>query len=441
MSPRRFAVALLALLVLGGCAQVVRGHPAAREAPTTVPVTAPGDAGVDPLSTDPTVIGTATAARLQQFWRAAFPAAFGRGWRDIGRFVPVHRGDPAPPCVGAAADVANQAYYCPAADAVVWDADGLIPRLLRSSGEAGVLVVLAHEVGHAVQTRLGVDAAQAHDPARYPTILLEAMADCYAGSAVATLGAGDRDASLRALTGFRDPLGVEPGDAQAHGNAFDRAVSFQMGYDGGATACAGMTTANRPFTQRAFGSAGDRADGGNLPLDGLLDAVGADARSWFTGLSGRQAPPLRTSARNGGCRAWAQQGPAAYCAAEPSIIVDREELAAVENDIGDYAVGTLVASRYGLATLDALGRPVVGAGAGVAAICLAGAYTARLVDPRGSFSLSPGDLDEAVEVLLTDDWADRGADGRTDPATDGYARIDHFRAGVLGGSGACLGGS
>lgn len=439
MPLRRFVAALLAVLVLGGCAQVVPGHPAGLVGPITAPAVAPDAVGIDPLGIDPTAIGPATAARLQQFWRAAFPAAFGRGWRDVTRFVPVHRGDPPPPCVGSAADVAGQAYYCPTADAVVWDADGLVPRLLRSSGVAGVLVVLAHEVGHAVQTRLGVDGEQARDPARYPTILLEAMADCYAGFAVATLGAVDRDTSLQTLAGFRDPLGIEPGDAQAHGNAFDRVGSFQIGYDDGATACAGMTAANRPFTERAFGSSTDRAQGGNLPLDTLLDALGADARSWFGGLSGRPAPPLRMSTRPAGCPTWAQQGPAAYCAAEPAVVVDRAQLAGVEGEIGDYAAGTLVASRYGLATLDALGRPVVGPAAGLAAICLAGAYTARLVHPRGSFSLSPGDLDEAVQVLLTDDWAGRDAEGRADPATDGYARVDRFRAGVLGGAGACPG--
>lgn len=428
---------LLALLLSAGCTHLIGGRAAAGSRPITAAATAPGPGGIDPLGTDPTTIATATAARLQLFWRAAFPTAFGRGWRDIAHFVPVHRGDPPPPCVGSAAAVAGQAYYCPTADAVVWDADTLVPRLLRSGGTSGVMVVLAHEVGHAVETRLGVDAEQAGDPARYPTILVEAMADCYAGFAVATLGPGDRDASLLALAGFRDPLGVEPGDAEAHGNAFDRVGSFQIGYDGGATACAAMTLQNRAFTQRAFGSSADRARGGNLPLDTLLGAVDADARSWFGGLSGRPAPPLLTSPR-GACPTAAQQGPAAWCPTGRSIIVDRAQLAGVEIDVGDYAVATLVESRYGLATLGALGRPVVG-GAGGAAICLAGAYTARLIDPRGSFSLSPGDLDEAVEVLLTHDWADRGADGRTDPSTDGYTRIDRFRAGLLSGSDRCLG--
>ena len=57
---------------------------------------------------------------------------------------------------------------------------------MNQFGAAGAVVVLAHEVGHAVQHRLGVDQARTGAiPARYPTILLEAMADCYAGSGAA----------------------------------------------------------------------------------------------------------------------------------------------------------------------------------------------------------------------------------------------------------------
>jgi hypothetical protein len=73
-----------------------------------------------------------------------------------------------------------------------------------------------------------------------------------------------------------------------------------------------------------------------------------------------------------------------------------------------------------------------------AAICLAGAYTGGLLNADGSFTLSPGDLDEAVEVLLVEDWAGRDAAGAADPQQHGYERIGLFRKGVVGGSQACL---
>jgi predicted metalloprotease len=344
------------------------------------------------------------------------------------------------------ADLAGQAFYCPAADAVVWDADTLVPDLHRRFGSAGVMVALAHEVGHAVQTRLGIDEAQERDPQRYPAILLEAMADCYAGAAFAEPAlrpvAGPTDArvaddALLALVGFRDPLGVEPGDDSAHGNAFDRVSAFQDGFRDGAAACAAMSTDNRAFTQRRFGSAADRARSGNLPLPLLLDAVQHDATGWFGVLApGWNVPPVDGA----GCpeHRGASHGPVRFCAADGGLSIDRNALAALHREVGDFAGVTLVASRYGLALLAALGLATTGPAAGAAAVCLAGAYTAALMEPGGRFTLSPGDLDEAVQVLLTHDWAARDAAGRADPAEHGFDRVARFRAGLLDGPGSCL---
>jgi hypothetical protein len=121
---------------------------------------------------------------LQEHWASAFPAAFGCEWDDVDIFAAVHTatpGAPPPPCVNRSSDIERQAFYCPAADAVACEADGLLPAIHEQFGPAGVAVMLAHEVGHAVQTRLGIDDAQAREPDRFPTILLEAMADCYTG--------------------------------------------------------------------------------------------------------------------------------------------------------------------------------------------------------------------------------------------------------------------
>jgi predicted metalloprotease len=455
MSPAgvRAVVVALAVAVLAGCAQVVPGNPGAAAPPPTAALAAPGAPTARP---EPPVSTTATAA-LQEFWREAFPAAFGRPWRDIARFVPVATADPdtaVPPCIAQTDELDGQAFYCPSADAVVWDDDGLLPQLSSRFGPAGVVVVLAHEVGHAVQTRLGIDEAQAADPERYPTILLEAMSDCYAGVAmahfaahpVAGLPAGPdgRDEALLALVGFRDPLGVEPGDTSAHGNAFDRVSAFQDGYTDGATRCAAMSLDNRAFTERRFGSAADRARGGDLPLPRLLSAIETDARSWFTNVAasrapGWTAPPLRTEA-TGACPVaeLSRQGPARFCAADGAVVVDRSGLGALEQQFGDYAAATLVVSRYGLATIAAVGGPTTGPAAGSAAACLAGAYSGRLIDADGAFSLSPGDLDDAVQVLLAGDWAVRDAHGDPDPAEHGFERVGRFRAGLQGGPDACL---
>jgi hypothetical protein len=433
--------ALLTVLLLTGCAQVVPGRGTPATGGVAVPV------AVAPTVVDAGSAADAATSAIQDFWRSEFPAGFGEPWTDIATFLPATPRSTTPPCVADPAEVVDQAYYCPAADAVVWDAEGLIPALYDTFGHVGVVVVLAHEIGHAVQTRLGLDAARAADPQRYPTILLEAMADCYAGVVLRHLvddpapglpvGPLERDAALRTLVGFRDPLGVAAGDDGAHGNAFDRLSAFRAGYDDGAGRCSTMSVPERGFTQVRFGSAADLARAGDLPLPDLLAAVERDAGAWATELSGVPgwtAPPLVS----GACPDAAAQGPARFCAGGPDVIdVDPEQLGPLHRELGDFAGATLISGRYALAALRATGAPVEGDDAGHAAVCLAGAYAGRLLVAPVDFRLSPGDLDEAVQVLLVDDWAARDAAGVADPTEHGYDRVARYEDGLRGGPGTC----
>ena len=455
--PTRVLAALVALatsVLLTACTQAVPGTAVAAPDPLPSPAarSTPLEAAPVPLSADQ--VGAATATALQELWRTQFPAAFGRDWADVSGFIAVDtasRSAPAPPCLRRAAQLRDQAFYCPSADIVAWDAAGLLPAQIDNFGAAGAVVVLAHEVGHAVHNRLGVDAERARNPGRYPTILLEAMADCYAGVALAHLidqpvaglpiGIVERDQALLALVGFRDPIGVDAGDASAHGNAFDRVSAFQLGYLQGAARCAGMTVQNQPFTQRRFGSADDLARKGDLPLDDLLGVFEQDARAWFTEVgsarvAGWQAPVLGTSVTCDG-RAAVAQGPAVFCVGDGAVVLNRPELEAMHRQFGDYAAVVLLAGRYGLATLDAVGASTTGTAAGAGAVCLSGAYTGRLIDGQ-TFALSPGDLDEAIQVLLAGDWATRDAGGRADPEEHGFDRVAQFRAGLLAGPESCL---
>jgi len=96
----------------------------------------------------------------------------------------------------------------------------------------------------------------------------------------------------------------------------------------------------------------------------------------------------------------------------------------------------LVASRYGLAAMDAVGAEVAGASAATSALCLAGAYTREVFTRQDGFGLSPGDLDEAVQVLLAYDYAARDAAGGS-ALEPGFKRVEVFRGGVLEGAPAC----
>ncbi|GDY32384.1 aminopeptidase [Gandjariella thermophila] len=454
-APFRPVAMVATTLVVGlvaACGTTVTGHPTAS---TTVAVRT-----VDPVFVRGTDGGTAdrlaatVLTDLQGYWRQTYPRVFGRPWQDVaGGVYSVDSGDAAakpPPCADRAAEVQGNAFYCPAADAIAWDRAALLPVLRERFGDAGVVLVLAHEMGHAVQHRAGLSIEELRDhPDRYPMILVETMADCYAGAVVRwvtdghapdlRMGPRDLDAALSTLVTFRDPVGTTASDMASHGDAFDRVGAFQDGYQRGPDLCAGMTVQNRRFTQQEVTEPGARTNGGNLPLDQLLAAMGPDLAGYFggvvAGLGRRWAPPrVQPTGAEPGCGG--DQGPAAFCPAQGAIDVDiAGAVPRLHRQIGDYAVGTLVASRFGLAALAAVGRPVDGEDAGRGAVCLAGAYTGTLLARRNGFALSPGDLDKAVELLLGYDFAARDVHGH--PVPTGYQRVAAFRAGFQGGARSC----
>jgi len=448
--------ALLGLLtvlgVLGGCSVTVPGTPnagtgAVRGEVDTSFVHGAGRTPVDQVA-------AAVLLDVQEYWRRSFPETFGTPWQELrGGFHSVDTTEPdttPPPCADSATEVEGNAYYCSRADAIVWDRAALLPVLRERFGDVAVVVVLAHEVGHAVHHRAGIGAAERlEQPERYPTILTEAMADCYAGSFLRwvvdghaghlDVTPGELDAALDAMITFRDPLGTDRTDREAHGNAFDRVSAFQDGYQHGAGLCAGMTVDNRRFTLRDFTSLEDQASGGNMEFHRMVAAVSDDLNRYFTALVTRHGhtwrpPTLRET--TGTPRCAGEQGPVAFCPTDGAVELDPSgDLPRLHRDTGDYATGTLLATRYGLAALAAMGRPVDGEEAGRAAVCLAGAYTGEVFQRQEGFGLSPGDLDEAIQVLLHHDYGSRGAPAGAVPS--GFDRVALFRTGTLQGPQAC----
>lgn len=448
---RTLLVLFATALVAGGCTTTVAGSAQTGDgvvvgAVDTSVVHGSDGSGVDELA-------TAAMLDIQSYWQDRFEPSFGVPWHDLaGGFYSVDSTDPhgpPPPCVQQTSQVEGNAYYCPSADSVAWDRAALFPVLREQDGDGAVVVVLAHEVGHAVHNRLGIRPAQQEQrPDRFPTILTEAMADCYAGSFVRwvvdghaehlRLAPAELDRALGALVTFRDPLGAGADDATAHGNAFDRVSAFQDGYRQGPRLCAGFTVTNRIFTQDRFLDARDAQRGGNLPFGVLVDAITPDLDRYFaqlvTARGGRwQAPQVRTAP--GAVRCAARQGPVGFCPGADDAVEISPQVATLHSRLGDYSTATLLASRYGLAALNALGRPTEGAGARRGALCLAGAYTGDLLRRRQGFGLSPGDLDEAVQVLLGYDYASRDTAGKALPS--GFDRVSQFRAGTLDGAAAC----
>ncbi|GAA4800672.1 neutral zinc metallopeptidase [Actinomycetospora chlora] len=451
--------AVVAVLCTSGCAFAVDGRAVAGPEVT---------AGIDPSfiqgtnGSDEDRLAAAVLRDLEGYWGQTFPALSGgqafpplRGYYSVdpsGRTAAP--GASGVPCLANPRQVEGTAFYCPDGDVIAWDRSGLLPQLRRDFGDAAVIVVLSHEFGHSVQGRLDRTGALA----TAPTILLEAQADCYAGVFLRRVrdgslpdlrtGSAGIDGAMGALIGFRDPVGTSPRNADAHGNAFDRVTSFQDGFDGEPQTCAAMGR-DRVFTQQSFRSAEDESSGGNLGLQPLIDAMLPDLDRWFGGVVRQRGGQWTTPATDNGAAtcdggSGEVQGPVAWCAAgsggPSSIKIDEAgPLATDHARIGDYATGTLLASRFGTAALAGLGKPTEGAAGGRGALCLAGAYSAAVGTGTSGFGLSPGDLDEAVTQLLKEDTASRGTDG-VPAAGTGYERIRVFRAGVDGGPDACLRG-
>ena len=456
----RPALAILVplLLAMTACTTTITGTPTNGD---SVVSSDPGDGGVDPSfvhNTDGGEIDQLAATvvtDVQKFWTETFPGSFDKQWTDLeGGFYSVDTANAeakAPPCARRASDVEGNAFYCPTADIVAWDRAALLPVLKEKFGEAAVMFVLAHEIGHAVQRRTGLTVEkQQANPEEYPTILIESQADCYAGSFVRWVSDGkaehlkiskDRlDNAMEALVMFRDPVGTEQSDDGAHGDAFDRVSAFQDGYDQGVDLCKDISVENRTFTQRGFLNADDAERGGNLEFASLLTTItedlGPSYNTLMTGLGKPwTAPTVRTSADAPEC-AKTDQGPIAFCADTGEIdVATKGELPDIHTDIGDFATGTLVASRYSMAALSQLGKQLEGEDAQRAVLCLTGAYTGTLLTRRTGFTLSPGDLDEAIQVLLRYDYAGRDLAGKA--VSTGFDRVALFRQGAIQGVKAC----
>jgi predicted metalloprotease len=456
----RVALLLTLAAAVPACMTAVPGAPTSAEVVVTKSDLEPGS-GVDPSivhNTDGGEIDRLAATvvtDLSAYWQEAFPATFGSPWRELsGGYYSVDTADAntrPPPCVQRAVDVEGNAFYCPSGDVIAWDRAALLPVLRERFGEAAVMLVLAHEMGHAVQRRAGLTLEkQRRNSDRYPTILVEAMADCYAGTFVRWVADGKAahlkveknrlDSALESLIAFRDPIGTEQADQNAHGDAFDRVSAFQDGYDNNAGLCAAMTVDNRRFTQRGFLDHNDAQRGGNLPFDQLLQSMTDDLNSYFGTLvseRGKQwtTPALRTSESAPGCTT-GDQGPVVFCPDGTAItVVAKGPLLELHADIGDYATGTILASRFGMAAMSTLGKPLDGADAQRQMICLAGSYTGMLLGRERGFTLSPGDLDEAIQVLLRHNYAGRDSAGQAIEA--GFDRVSVFRAGTLQGVQTC----
>src|SRR4051812_10899349 len=224
-----------------------------------------------------------TIADIQSFWAATMPDVYGQQYEEISsdRVFPYSASNPPPNCEDGGRtkapydEVAGNAFYCSNGDFVAYDDAGLLPKLRKNFGEFAVGLVFAHELGHAVQARVGFEPQMAVD--------FEQQADCFAGAwaqhvaasddADVHLSSGDLDTALAGLLTLSDPSGIDSSQEGAHGNGFDRVGAFQDGYEGGAATCANYQDNPPAVTESGYTSYEDQATGGNLELSEMLPTV------------------------------------------------------------------------------------------------------------------------------------------------------------------------
>ncbi|MBP2648715.1 MAG: hypothetical protein H6Q77_2339 [Gemmatimonadetes bacterium] len=150
------------------------------------------------------------------------------------------------------AQAASGPFYCPAdqkvyVDLSFWDQLGQ----MGASGEFAQAYVLAHELGHHVQTLLGTSQQVGRlqqtrpDVANQASVLLELQADCYAGvwghSAAQRnkLDPGEADEGLRAAAAVGDDhlqkmsAGRVSPESFTHGTSEQRMMWFRRGFESG----------------------------------------------------------------------------------------------------------------------------------------------------------------------------------------------------------------
>ncbi len=431
------------LLAVGGCTIVV-GDGTSPDAATSPSVSASP-------STDPNTTVTRSLKDVERFWTATFSQiSNGRTFTPVqGGYHPYTKTKPPPACGPEQPQYQPNAFYCPDGDFIAWDAQTLIPQLQQNFGPLLIGVVLAHEYGHAIQTRPGI--------ADQPTVVLEQQADCFAGAWLADVQAGrstafgkptakELDNTVAGLLVLRDQPGTSATEQGAHGNAFDRIRALQDGVETGVTTCARYRTDSIPVTEVPFQTQTDAATGGNLSYSDAIADLSADAQAYwrltYPQLApGQSWPDLRVQAFDPqsppACAKPDQSaGEAAFaCPAANFVAFDSAQLGPrLYRNLGDNAVGMLIGDLFARTAQDRRGASTQDRAGQLTVDCLAGSWTnSQLQRQPGqdALTLSPGDLDEAVGALL----AIGRAGNESGPSA--FDRIAAYRNGVLNGLTAC----
>jgi predicted metalloprotease len=393
---------------------------------------------------------------IRAYWRSTFPQVYGKPYTDLaGGVIRVTSNNVQVPACGGGRppryrDIAGNAYYCrDGNDYIAYDDSGLFPKIYRRYGVVSLGLVLAHEWGHAIQARAGVDGS---------TILLEQQADCFAGTWLAHVAAtkpagityaeSDLTSAMGGFLSYADPLGTTVQEQGAHGSGFDRVGAFQDGFLNGPKQCATYATDLPATFALPFTSADDYTNGGNLPFDDVEPLMAADLdRFWarqipgFAPLASKVQDASGVARCNGTSGTEAAHSSVVWCTDSKVVAFDPTFLRQVYEE-GDFAMGMLYGEAWAQAAQQVRNARLDGRDALLQADCYVGAWTRSTIaqlkenqdgDTSRKLSLSPGDLDEGIRGLL----AFGPQIGRDTGAAGPFDRVAAFRKGVVKGIGAC----
>ncbi len=351
------------------------------------------------------------AKDLDRWWSAELPKVYGLRYTPLSGWHPATP-EALPPACGSRVryrDIEGNAFYCPLADYVAFDDEQLFPALQERFGDIALAVVLAHEMGHAIQARTRTAMA---------TVYLELQADCFAGAWLrrvvdgradgVTFRRSDLDEAISASLTFRDSPGTSARNPNAHGNGFDRTTALQTGFDGGLTTCKRFADSPPRVTASSFRTAAEAATGGDIALQDAVDLTRRSITRHFGSL-------VDPAALDG---------------------LDAGELTTAYQRTGDVGASMLIVLAAA-AQAEVATRRSSGSSAGSAelrATCLAGTWLGaadrgELSTAEEPLSLSPGDLDEAV-IATIDQPSSVAAFDRVRALRTGWAAPGGIRAGI-----------
>ncbi len=440
---------VLAAVLLAGCTTTIAGRaapdqdslpPAGKPVgyqPSEFPITFAEQDGADQIARD-------AVDDILASYASWYPDVFGHEFEPpTGGFFSIGPGDGHQSgCMESSDDpiIEDNAFYCPGRDEIAYWRP-LLQRYADEYSDMQVGLVLAHELGHAIQAREGVFEVR--------SIVAETQADCFAGVWAASVARGENphfaydpanlDETLLAWAlELPSEVGSDPDARGQHGSAFDRVSALQEGYERGPTACRDDFGDDRLFTQAEFSPDELRtADPGDLPFGDAVESAQRIFDLFYTEaldqLGGTwDAPELVL----GGAANCPGDRMVSYCQADNAVVIsDEADLRRVHDELGDFAMMSAMGLAYGTAAIVELGFSVDDPRAMLAVSCLTGVVASVLTaDNPSRITLSPGDFDEATVMLLSADDENPIVDAGDVTAFD---RMDAFRAGVNGGVTGC----